>query len=85
MSRSPDGFEIRRSIASLAHQFSMPRVSSSAAYRSKLEQMQHWLKDPILCKEAEAWAARNGYELEFNEYGYPIEINTPTGDFDDSR
>jgi hypothetical protein len=44
------------------------------SHPQSLEEAITWLKDPILKKEAVNWAKRNGYCIEWDEQGNPIDV-----------
>lgn len=70
---SDDRFFLRRVIPGLLR--SMPSAPGAPrTFSSKAEQMRVWMQDPILRSEAASWAAAMGYELDFNEYGQPIDF-----------
>lgn len=70
-----ESFPLRPTLRRLAEQYSIPAAPlEPRRFNSRLEQMRVWIADPILRAEAEVWAARNGYDVERDEYGSAIGI-----------
>ena len=66
----------KAAVRNIAKPMPKPKEKTKAIKSSpqSLEQAIAWLKDPILKAEAVNWAKRNGYCIEFDELGNPIDF-----------
>lgn len=68
--------ELRERLASLSQKFAMPKPRKQVVKpKNQIEELNKWLKEPILRKEVMATVMRSDHlTVEFDEGGVPIKV-----------